>query len=191
MDHQSNLDSDSLLKAEKARIQSAVAKRMKDKAVRRSTEALKDSNELPKLGTDPFKNRSLDIEYRRLPDRPVTNNLVRWLIQLQPVEMGSSAVGFELVDDVVMGRDTVEGKDIDQPDLGLSVFNAQEKGVSRKHAMLRPTRNSLFIIDLESTNGTKLNACSIGRGTARKLAHDDLVTLGDLSFTVKIIERPD
>ncbi len=181
----------SLLDVEQARIQKALEKRMKQKATRRSTEALPDSDKLPAIGTDPFRNRHLDLDYKRLPERTSSDKAaIRWLIQLQPVEMNTSSLGFELVDDVVMGRDIEGSRNSDQPDMGLSVFNAHEKGVSRRHAMLRPTRNSLFIIDLESTNGTKLNACSIGRGTARKLSHDDLITLGDLSFTIKIIEKP-
>lgn len=190
MEKQSQTSNNSLIHSEQERIQKALEKRMKEKAVRRSTEALEDANEIPQLGTDPFKNRHLDIEYKRLPDRPVAEGAPKWLIQLQPVEMGSAPLGFELVDDVVLGRDTEESRGNSQPDLGLSTFKAQQKGVSRRHAMLRPTRNSLFIIDLESTNGTKLNACSIGKGTARKLAHDDLVTLGELSFTIKIVKRP-
>lgn len=48
----------------------------------------------------------------------------------------------------------------------------------------------LYLIDLESTNGMLTNAVTITQGQARALRHGDgdTVTLGKLSFEIKIID---
>lgn len=41
--------------------------------------------------------------------------------------------------------------------LDLTEFDAFKQGISRRHAMLRPTKNGFEVIDLSSRNGTWLN----------------------------------
>jgi predicted component of type VI protein secretion system len=89
----------------------------------------------------------------------------------------------ELRGDVVLGR----GGDAD---IDLTPYDAERLGVSRSHAMLRPTASSLFLLDLESTNGTQHNTMPLGPGSARRLEHNDGVALGQLSFVIKIVSGP-
>src|SRR6185436_11087758 len=72
----------------------------------------------------------------------------------------------------------------------MDLFGGLEQGVSRRHALLRPTANHLYIIDLGSTNGTLHNGLPLGPGIARSLKNSDTVTLGRLSFTIRIIDGP-
>jgi len=191
----SDTDRKSAIEAEEERLQKAIMRRVRE-AARRPTEVLTDEQKhsVPDLSGSRFAaDREDGVKYIRLPKKPTEHRLGQghvWRIQLVELSKNTPAVGVDIIDDVVLGRDSEQGSASDQPDLGLTKYGAQDKGVSRRHAMLRPTRNSLFLIDLESTNGTRINASNIGRGTARKLANDDVVTLGDLTFTVRIISKP-
>jgi signal transduction histidine kinase len=84
----------------------------------------------------------------------------------------------------VLGR----GKGADTVD--FTPYNAEEFGVSRRHAMLHPTDTKLFVLDLGSTNGTWKNGHSIGVNTPYSLYDGDLLTLGRLEFVVRIVRRP-
>lgn len=117
----------------------------------------------------------------------LANNVPRWRIELHDLAPGISPLGLDIIGDTVIGRGLGGSK---SPDLDLDTYGAMEQGVSRRHALLRPTHNRLYIIDLGSTNGTKLNAAPLGGGVARALSHDDTVTLGRFTFTVKLIDGP-
>ncbi len=115
-------------------------------------------------------------------DIPLSSPL--WRIELHGLPSGNGPLGFDIVGDVVVGRGE-SGVDLD-----LEPYNGSALGVSRRHAMLRPTANGLFVLDLGSTNGTMINALPLGPGMTRALAHDDALSFGTLSCTVKIISSP-
>lgn len=110
----------------------------------------------------------------------------RWLIELQ-MGAGYPPVGIEVAGDVVMG---VNRGSENAPDLDLGPYRAEEKGVSRRHAMIRPSRNCLYLIDLESTNGTRVNAMPVGYGVAQHLRSYDAISLGALNLTLRILANP-
>jgi GAF domain-containing protein len=85
---------------------------------------------------------------------------------------------------VILGRDENEPGLIDLRQFGM------EEGVSRQHALLRPTSSNLYILDLGSTNGTFLNGHSVGINTPHIITNGDTISLGNLQMTVRIIERP-
>src|SRR5579859_3399567 len=61
-----------------------------------------------------------------------------------------------LTRDLVLGR--FGGIENNTPaNIDLAPFGAMESGVSRKHALLRRLGPDVVVIDLESTNGTRLN----------------------------------
>jgi hypothetical protein len=130
-----------------------------------------------------------DVTYHSVPfefknvEKPQT-----WRVQLK---FGSPSpdtiVGLEIFSDVVLGR----GKDGDlPPDVDLTALDATKLGVSRRHALIRPTPTKLFLLDLGSTNGTSLNAMPMGQGMTKALQSGDMVALGDLGFVIEIIETP-
>ncbi len=85
----------------------------------------------------------------------------------------------------------VLGRGIDGPDMfDLTPYGAETKGVSRRHAILRPTTNNLYLIDVGSTNGTLRNDRSIGVNTPYALADRDRLTLGHMEVQIRIVERP-
>ena len=145
---------------------------------------------LPDLFFLPFgASKGSASLYRLVPasinPASVTANTPVWRIELLGLK-GSDPLGFDIVDDVILGRGDGKGG----TDIKLDPFEAMEKGVSRRHTMFRPTRRSLYILDMESTNGTRHNGVPLTVGIARPLQDGDSVTLGRLSFTIKIIARP-
>lgn len=95
--------------------------------------------------------------------------------------------GLDVYDEVILGRNV--GTD-DTALVDLNRFGFNTSSISRRHLMLRPTPNNLYIIDLGSTNGTLRNGRSIGVNTPYALISGDVITIGDVRFTVQIIDRP-
>jgi hypothetical protein len=110
-----------------------------------------------------------------------------WRIALYPEDSKQPAIGLDIRGDTILGRG---GDPASVPDIDLTSLGAATLGVSRAHALLRPSRNRLYLIDLQSTNGTHCNGILLGSGTVHVLAHNDTISLGTLALQVKIIEWP-
>jgi pSer/pThr/pTyr-binding forkhead associated (FHA) protein len=144
---------------------------------------------VPGSGSFGLDTTLTDISYITVPTMPsARGKLAPWRIILR---FGSPSprvvVGLDVAADIVFGRGS-EGPN--SPDIDLSEIDAMKLGVSRRHALMRPTPNKLFLIDLDSTNGTLLNAVPVGRGMAQALRSGDAVSLGGLNFTVEIVREP-
>ena len=132
---------------------------------------------------------SAEITYRpvpRIPDLPGEAYIPRhWRIQLVSEE--GNVMGFDVYDDVVLGR----GKRVrDRSGIDFTEWDAQDKGVSREHALLRPTPTCLYLVDIESTNGTFHNIEAVTPGIARELADGDVIVLGRLALVLRIVHSP-
>ena len=129
-------------------------------------------------------------EYRRLPlvtpESRTNTGLTTWRLKLISSNPEHEPLGLEIYDDVIVGRMSPDSR----PDLDLSVFGAERLGVSRQHTLLRPTRTSLFLIDLDSTNGTYRNGFRLGAGIAQKLSDNDTISFARLHFVVRIVKKP-
>lgn len=71
-----------------------------------------------------------------------------------------------------------------QPDIDLGPFGALEKGVSRHHAALEMTDDTLILMDIGSSNGTFLNGLRLGPKQAHVLRDGDEIRLGKLAGRV-------
>jgi hypothetical protein len=84
--------------------------------------------------------------------------------------------------ELVMGRlDPGTGE---SPDIDLSVYQASEKGVSRRHAVIVRRETSLNIMDLGTPNGTYLNGQRLVANQARVLRDGDEIRLGYLVLRI-------
>ncbi len=144
-----------------------------------------------KTRTAVFHNRQalspINITYRRIPHKIDTSEAKKratWRIRLSLLTDPGQEFGLEINDEVILGRDADRTNVID-----LSQFDAVNLGVSRQHAILRPTPTNLFILDLDSTNGTFRNGRAVGR-TPERLLSDDIITLGHLQIVIHIDDRP-
>lgn len=130
------------------------------------------------------------VDYVPLPEPSKRRTALKHPWRIALVHAGNPAtdvIGVEIHADVVLGRAAASEK---APDLDLSIYDAVEHGVSRRHAMLRPTDHQLFLMDVGSTNGTRVNGVSQGARMARALKHNDTVSLGNLHLIIKIMVRP-
>lgn len=162
--------------------------------VNRSTEKLKvgDMAGMPQALPLSFGGEPGSAKwFKRLPVSMSTSELPpetpRWRVELIGLGPTVEPMGLEVVGDTVIGRGRVG---TEPADLDLDMYGALEKGVSRRHGLFRPTTNHLYIIDLGSTNGTLHNGIPLGPGVARALKHNDTITLGRFSFTIKIVDGP-
>jgi hypothetical protein len=81
----------------------------------------------------------------------------------------------------VMGR---EGQENEVPEVNLGPHGAREKGVSRRHAILRVDRRQLLLVDLGSSNGTWLNGAQLTPQEPIRLESGDELRLGKLMLRV-------
>ena len=109
-----------------------------------------------------------------------------WRVVLIPHEVDQTPLALEVYDDTKLGR-LAQGVRID---IDLTAYGAEELGVSREHAMLRPEEDSLLLFDLGSANGTYCNGVRAKLGHFLRLEDDDVMSFGQLHFKIMIITRP-
>lgn len=128
------------------------------------------------------------LTYRRLPAtvRSVPKETPVWRIELHDFAAGFLPLGLDIAQEIVVGRWTGPSSAVD---LDLDTYGGFARGVSRRHAMLRPTPDGVYLIDLQSTNGTLHNSVRLGPGIARRLNTGDVISFGALSCTVTVIGR--
>jgi hypothetical protein len=112
--------------------------------------------------------------------------LTLWRVVLIPHEVGQIPLALEVYDDAKLGR-LAQGVRID---IDLTAYGAEELGVSREHAMLRPEEDSLLLFDLGSANGTYCNGIRAKLGHFLRLEDGDVMSFGQLHFKIMIITRP-
>lgn len=66
------------------------------------------------------------------------------------------------------------------PDIDLATYGALEKGVSRRHAVLEASGDTLILLDVGSSNGTYLNGQRLSPNQPRVLRDGDEVRFGKL-----------
>lgn len=80
----------------------------------------------------------------------------------------------------IVGR-VSEGQSI-LPDIDLEPYNAYESGVSRLHARIKIEEQNMWITDLGSANGTRVNNEKLSPHQDYPLSNKDVVRLGRLSL---------
>ena len=143
---------------------------------------------LPVGATTPAPSTAAFAETRNIqgaarPPNPVAERLRAGQIGLL-IEGTAQAVILEGRPEYVLGR---EGHDQVIPDLNLNPYGAKEKGVSRVHAALRRDRSQLLLIDLGSTNGTRLNGKVLAAHQPARVESGDEIRLGKLMLTISFV----
>jgi len=72
------------------------------------------------------------------------------------------------------------------PDVDFSPYEAYSQGVSRLHASLKVNNQRVFIVDLGSSNGTRVNGQKIMPNVDYPLNHGDVIALGKFKIQVLI-----
>ena len=129
-------------------------------------------------------------KFIRLPPAPTAEGSAGganvWRIVLLSSAAPDKPIGIEIGRDAVIGRE----RDDFKPDIDLTPYGALELGISRRHAMLRPTKSALLLADVGSSNGTFHNRERIRLGEPKALEDGDIISFGAMHLRVKIISRP-
>ncbi len=100
----------------------------------------------------------------------------------------ASLLQAEVEDAMLIGRGDDNSPDC--PQINLTNHEGFEQGVSRKHAVIVIRDKRLWLKDLNSTNGTRLNGQVCQPGEEQRLHHGDEITLGRLRLQVSFSVVP-
>lgn len=87
-------------------------------------------------------------------------------------------------DEYTIGR-VSEGQSI-LPDIDLTPYEAYSQGVSRLHATIKIGTGEISVLDLGSSNGTKVNKDRLKPHQELPLNHGDVITLGKFKIQTLI-----
>ncbi|MBL8116397.1 MAG: FHA domain-containing protein [Anaerolineae bacterium] len=130
-------------------------------------------------------NRKPELVYHHVPQNQPGKSSAYWRIRLDMTYDSSLRVGLDIHGDVTLGRD----QEVEAFREVFETFDIAQMGVSRRHAVLRPTDTHLYLVDLGSTNGTWLNGSPVGVNIPYSLSNGDIVRLGHLEFSVQFIKK--
>lgn len=89
---------------------------------------------------------------------------------------------------VQIRREVILGRVTDQSDettyINLTPYKAEDAGVSRRHARLVRDNRAVYLSDLNSTNGTRLNGEPLAAGLEKRLRDGDEISLGKFKIYV-------
>ncbi len=111
-----------------------------------------------------------------------------WRVLLHISGPQASTVGLDVWRVTVLGR--ADPMSAFRPDLDFAPHGAMRHGVSRRHALVRPGEDALYLIDQNSTNGTWVNGQRLMTGRDFPLSDGDVIELGALRMTLRIVHSP-
>lgn len=118
---------------------------------------------------------------RRISGSQDEGVLLRLALEGEGVER---SVRVELKDELLVGR--LNADNGVSPDVDLEEWGGVEAGVSRSHAALCHRGGEIYLKDLGSTNGTRINGKRLTPYVEHPLRGGDRLVLGGLSVTVEI-----
>ena len=134
---------------------------------------------------DRSTTASLSFQKNNVPPVPVVPRVIQSeaSVSLHLIDSGQ-IISLSGQHEFSIGRMT-EGQPI-LPDVDLSVHEAYSQGVSRLHASLKVSNQRVYITDLGSSNGTRVNGQKIMAHVDYPLNHGDVVALGKFKIQVLI-----
>lgn len=123
-------------------------------------------------------------------ETPASRLSTPWRLLMQIGGQTQTTVGLEVRDKIIIGRsDPVANF---YPDLDLSPYGGQERGVSRRHATIiqDDEHKALFLEDLNSTNGTRINGFSLEPRRRYRLRDGDELEFGQVQMVLRFVRSP-
>lgn len=144
------------------------------------------------IGRDTLITQTIDTNNLKKASTRITGEIG------EPVEGTDAWANLHLLDtgqilplssrnEFTMGRIS-EGQPI-MPDIDLSPYQAYAAGVSRLHAVIKRSGDSVVFTDLGSANGTFLNGSRLTPNTEQVLNHGDILALGKMRIQVLIDKK--
>lgn len=147
------------------------------------------SRRVTSLLSDKKPHLPMPLEERS--SRPSTGLLTPpWRLLLQIGGQNQTTVGIEVKDRIVLGRSDPVGNFY--PDLDLSPYGGQEGGVSRRHAVIVQDNDNqaIYLEDLNSTNGTRINGFSLEPHRRYRLRDGDELEFGRVRVMLRFVRSP-
>ncbi|HLY28079.1 MAG TPA: FHA domain-containing protein [Aggregatilineales bacterium] len=111
-----------------------------------------------------------------------------WKLLLQIGIDNSPALHLELASQIAVGRsDIADGY---APELDLTEYGALDSGVSRHHALIYVLDGMLYVRDMCSTNGTRINDKTLMPNKAYPLHENDVIEFGQLRVKLTMARPP-
>ena len=116
---------------------------------------------------------------RTLKDLPASVNVEEATVTLHILDTGQflPLTGQE---SFTLGR--LSQGQVPGPDVDLTDYNAYMQGVSRIHASISVEKGRVYLTDLGSVNGTRVNGSRLEPHIAKPLQNGDIVILGKLKL---------
>ncbi len=127
----------------------------------------------------PLTTRQLSIDEA---DRLTTSTLGPDGVLILQVGAEPTPIMIRIKKEVVLGRVTDFSEGVTY--INLTPHGADECGVSRRHARLMRDNNALYLMDLNSTNGTRLNGEPLPASAERRVQDGDELMLGRLKLYI-------
>lgn len=103
-----------------------------------------------------------------------------WELVIQPEDRSLQPMLISILGDFTIGRKR-SGKLVD---LDLTPYQASRFGVSGQHASVRVTSKGLYLLDLQSSNGTYHKGKRLRMGDAVELSQGDMIAFGKLVLLI-------
>lgn len=115
------------------------------------------------------------------PPAPARTTLAPARLVAQP---GGAVIALPVAASALLGRADAVSNFF--PDVDFTPHGALEHGVGRRHARLFVQDGQVLVEDLDSTNGTSLNAARLRPGQPAPVKAGDLLRLGNLTLRVEL-----
>ncbi len=115
-------------------------------------------------------------------DRGGADSLGGENILIIQVENQDNPITIQVKHEIILGR--VSDTSDTTTYINLTPLGGDLRGVSRRHARLLREGGAVYLMDLNSTNGTRLNGESLAAGVEKRLRDGDEIALGKLRLYV-------
>jgi pSer/pThr/pTyr-binding forkhead associated (FHA) protein len=112
---------------------------------------------------------------------------MRLIIQIGDAS-SSRMISIPIQERLVVGRGGAG--DGETPDIDFAPFNAGAQGMSRYHAAFTYQDEALYIEDLNSTNGTRINGYTIPPERSIRIRNGDEIEFGSFRVSVRVVRVP-
>jgi hypothetical protein len=121
------------------------------------------------------------------PSTPIESPTTRgWQLQLQLLNSSQATIDYCLSDVVEVGVAPKSARCID-----LTPYGGAVHGVSRRHLEIHGDEHHIYVTDLGSTNGTRLNSGLLQPRIPYTIKDGDIVSLGNLEMVLHIKDGPE
>jgi pSer/pThr/pTyr-binding forkhead associated (FHA) protein len=143
------------------------------------------------------KKRSKNTHYLNMPEasqtmpqrKPSANTTMlsnAWQLQ---VRVDDKSLTIPVEDSILVGRIMEEGTNPDNIGLDLSPYGGYHFGVSRRHAIMTLHGGHLYLEDLGSTNGSRINGFQLTPKQKYRLRDGDEIEFARLRTLIRFV-RP-